>query len=422
MRHDVVGRSIVIPIANPSSARPLITCAARIAARDGGVLLPVTVIRPRAPADERAAAWLALADAEEVARELEAPVAAEVIEHEHVADGVLGLATRAKATLVLMGWRGRSSTTDVFGRLTDTIVGRSAIPLAIVRLGTAPFRRVVLPVGDDHLRPGGERGMRLAAELAGRIGAYHRSPATILRTGEASGRFPEALAGLAGEVRHDPRRTDQAVAAFAGPEDLVVTPVAPTATGLRAATTHLAWAAPESTLLVAVDVGPTVASSSAAAGAASSPKSPVSGPPLGEGDPVRVVVTARLAEHDAADPDRFARVLALVGSTDEVMAWWPAGDARPHLRATVAISAASANEAIASLMVAVHEAPGFEGAELTYDVDRGPPTVERVRLEEGGIEIASDRGVRGGPASAGRHLMAARGPALPIGSTGRYRS
>ena len=419
MRHDEVGRSIVIPIANPSSARPLITVAARIAARDGGVLLPVTVIRPRAPADERAAAWLALADAEEVARELEAPVAAEVIEHDHVADGVLGLATRAEATLVLMGWRGRSSTTDVFGRLTDTIVGRSAIPLAIVRLGTAAFRRVVLPVGDDHLRPGGERGLRLAAELAGRIDAYHRRPATILRTGEASGPLPEALAGLAGEVRHDPRRTDQAVAALARPDDLVVTPVAPTATGLRAATTHLAWAAPESTLLVAVDVGPTMSSSSTSAATTAGQRSSPAGPPPDDNGPVRVVVTARLAEHDATDPDRLARVLALVGSTDEVMAWWPAGDARPHLRATVVIRAPSASEAIASLMVAVHEAPGFEGAELTYDVDRGPPAVERIRLEEGGIEIASERSLRGGPASGGRHLLAPRGRSLAVRSAGR---
>ena len=418
MRHDVVGRSIVIPIANPSSARPLITVAARIAAREGGVLLPVTVIRPRAPADERAAAWLALADAEEVARELEAPVAAEVIEHEHVADGVLGLANRAEATLVLMGWRGRSSTTDVFGRLTDTIVGRSATPLAIVRLGTAPYRRVVLPIGDDHLRPGGERGLRLAAELAGRIDAYHRRPATILRTGEASGPLPESLAGLAGEVRHDPRRTDQAVAALVGPEDLVVAPVAPTATGLRAATTHLAWAAPESTLLVAVDVGPTVSSSGTVTGTVSTPKAARSGSPPADGDPIRIVVTARLAEHDASDPDRLARVLSLVGSTDEVMAWWPAGDARPHLRATVVICATSANEAIASLMVAVHEAPGFGGAELTYDVDRGPPTIERVRLDDAGIEVSADRGTRGGPASGGRHLLAARGPALAIRSAG----
>lgn len=421
MRHDAVGRSIVIPIANPSSARPLITVAARIAARDGGVLLPVTVIRPKAPADERAAAWLALADAEEVARELEAPVAAEVIEHEHVADGVLGLATRAGATLVLMGWRGRSSTSDVFGRLTDTIVGRSAIPLAIVRLGTAAFRRVVVPVGDDHLRPGGERGVQLAAELAGRIDAYHRRPAMILRTGEAVAPLPTALASLTDEVHHDARRTDQAVAALAGPEDLVVAAVAPTATGLRAATTHLVWAAPESTLLVAVDVGPTVSSPTVTAGATTGTRSTTPEQPPAGGEVIRVVVTARLAEQDVTDPDRLAKVLALVGTTDEVMAWWPVGDPRAHLRSTVAIRATSANEAIASLMVAVHEAPGFEGAELSYDVDRGPPVVERITLEPGGIEVASERGTRGGPASGGRHLLAARGSALAVRSAGPDR-
>lgn len=399
MTHDAYGRSIVVPIANPASARPLITVAARIAARDGGVLVPVTVVRPRAPADERAAAWLALADAEEVARELGTPVAAEVVEDEQVADGVLSLATRAGASLVVMGWRGRSSTTDVFGRLTDTIVGRSAIPLAIVRFGVVPFRRVVLPINADHLRPEGTRGLRLAVGLADRLTGGRDEPTVLLHTGGPSQQLPEELRDLA--LVSDDRRTDQAVAAHARPHDIVVAPVAPTATGLRAATTHLAWAAPDATLLVAVDVGPTRTPSSPPLHRTAAAR-PAEHPTDAADRTVRVIVTARLADGVDADPDALGDVLGLVGTTDDLMAWWPAGDGRPHVRATVTVCAASVSAAIAALMVAVHEAERFRGAELTYDIDRRPVADGRLTVGEDTVEVTSV-----GEAHRPRHAIAA---------------
>ena len=42
----------------------------------------------------------------------------------------------------------------------------------------------------------------------------------------------------------DERRMDAVIADHAGPGDLIVAPVAPTATGLREATTRIVWAAP----------------------------------------------------------------------------------------------------------------------------------------------------------------------------------
>lgn len=398
---DALGRTIVVPIANPASARPLMSLAARIAARDHGTLIPVTVIRPHAPADERAAAWLGLADAEEVAREFGAPVAAEVVEDEHVAAGVLALATRVHASLVLMGWRGRSSTTDVFGRLTDTIVGRSAIPLAVVRFGTAPYRRLLLPVGPDHLQPAGQRGLELARDLACRIGGQLREPTRVLRTGSGGTDLPAGLGAL-GAVLHDERRTDQAVAAVATAEDLVVAPVAPTATGLRAATTHLAWAAPDATLLVAVDVGPTATTRSS--------PTPATSAQVDEGRPVRVVVTARLSHEADVDVDAVAAALGTAGTPRDLMAWWPAGDDRPHVRATVTVAAASANAAIAAVMVAVHDATPFHGAELSYDVDRGPPPPDRLTVRSGSVEVSREPG--------GHAVARRRPPERPATPTG----
>jgi hypothetical protein len=390
---EQLGRTIVVPVVNPASVRPLLVCAARIAATEGGCVVPLTVIPSRADADVRAHAWRGVADAEGTARELGVEARGTVVEADDVVDGTLRAVRDHEATLVLMGWRGGSSTSNVFGELIDSLVGRSSVPLAIVRLGAVPHRRVVLPVHADHLLPGGDRGLALATELARRLGTDSAEPTTVLRTGSSGDPLPPEIAALGDRIHHDPRRNDRAVGAVARPSDLVVAAVAPTVSGLRSATTHLAWAAPDSTLLVAVDVGPTPEEGLAeAAGAAATPA------PLkraGSARQVRIIVTARLPEATAGGaaltPDDLDRVLRGAGSSEHLMAWWPAGDSRPHVRATVTVTATSVNAAISAVMVAVHEAPDFRGAEITYDVDRGAPrrrdeAIEELRLEAGPAE------------------------------------
>lgn len=376
-----LGRVVVVPVVNPASVRPLLRLAAAIAASDQGRVVPLTVVGAGADADVRAHAWAGVADAEATARELGVAATGVVVEAADVVAGTLLAVREHGATLVLAGWRGRSSTTNVFGRLIDAVVGRSSVPVAVVRLGAVPARRVLLPVHADHLLPGGARGLALAVELARRLGAAVAEPTTVVRTGSADAPLPAAVAGLSDRVHHDPRRTDRAVAALAGPADAVVAAVAPTVSGLRAATTHLAWAAPDATLLVAVDVGPV--REDGLEEATSGAGTPAPAKRAGPVRQVRVVVTARLPEavdEDAAPtPDDLARVLREVGATDHVMAWWPAGDTRPHVRATVTVSATSVNAAVSAVMVAVHEAHAFRGAEITYDVDRGAPREDRHR-------------------------------------------
>lgn len=365
-----LGRTVVVPIANPASARALLGCAARLALPDAGTVELVTVLRPDAPADEHAHAWNGLADAESAASELGVTARGRVLTADAVGDGVLRAIDELDASLVLMGWRGGSSTSDVFGALIDHVVGRSTVPLAVVRLGTVPFRRVLVPVSDDHLLPGGESGLELATGIAARLQRGNDEPPTVLRTGQRETALPASVAALGDRIHHDPRRTHQAVAAFARPDDLVVAAVAPTVSGLRAATTHLAWAAPDATLLVAVDTGPTREPGLADVEEAGTP------PPVRVPDDrrvVRIIVTARLPDDRAVTPDHLDRVLQTAGVTDHLMAWWPAGDPRPHVRATVTLDAAGINAAISAVMVAVHDAPELRGAEITYDVDRGAP-------------------------------------------------
>jgi nucleotide-binding universal stress UspA family protein len=387
------GERIVVPVVNPASVPALLGIAARLAAADGGTVVPITCIRPDAPADERAHAWQAIAEAERLGREHGVRVAGQVLEGQAVADAVLEAVRQVDASLVVMGWRGRSSTSNVFGALIDTIVGRSSVPLAIVRLGTSPFRRVLLPVSADHLLPGGDRGLCLAVRLAERLTADAPEPTTVLRTGPREVELPAQIAELGDRVHHDPRRTDQAVGAFARADDLVVAAVAPTVSGLRAATTHLAWAAPDATLLVAVDVGrPREPGLDEAVGAAGTLRP--AGTARGEKD-VRLVVTVRLPTPSDGATDELDRVLRTAGRTDHLMAWWPAGDPSPHVRATVTVRSRDVNSALAAVMVAVHDADAFSGAEISYEVDRGIP-----EGRDHGTPVRRGRGARS-PAGRG---------------------
>lgn len=375
--HATIGRRIVVPIANPASAKPLLTIAARIAAASNGQIDLATIAGSDRSEADKAAALAALQTASQIGTEYGVAVDCRIAVSDDPATGVLDAVAAVDASLVLMGWRQESSTTDVFGRLIDQVVGRSTVPLAVVRPGSVPFRRVVMPLSADHLLPGGESGLGLAAAVTEGLSVHASEPTTLLRTGAREINLSDDLVRLGDRVHHDPRRTDQAVGAAARPDDVVVAAVAPTASGLRAATTHLAWAAPHTTLLVAIDVGPRRepdrALASAVAGAGAPPPS-VRGRDLQD---VRIMVTVRSDDEQRIEAETLDVVLKHAGQCENLMAWWPTGEVRPHLRATVTVHAKDVNTAIGAVMGVVHESPDLRGAEITYDVEssRGPASV-----------------------------------------------
>ena len=361
---------VLVPVANPASIGPLLGHAAALAGPHGTVHL-LTLLGPNADADDHAHAEQGLEEVRRVADLLGVNVRGEVRTAADPASGVLTAIAETTPALVVMGWRGQSSNTDIFGRLIDHVVGRSSVPLAVVRLGLQPPTRLLFPVSEEHLLPGGTGSLALAIDLAQRIREHSEFPSTVLRTGARTGELPESVQRLGDRVHHDPRRAHKAVEAFARPDDLIVAAVAPTASGLRAATTHLAWAAPEATLMVAVDVGPTKNKGIVDAVAdAGRPAPERSDPPAEE---VRIVVTIRLPEEDTLTPERAEEVLRRVGDTELVMSWWPASDDRAHIGATVVVHSGGVNAAMARVMTAMHDAPDLQGAEITYELDRGSP-------------------------------------------------
>jgi nucleotide-binding universal stress UspA family protein len=368
-RLEGLGRVVVVPIINPASALPLVNLAARLT-DPGGTMVPITVIPPDAPPAAADAAEELVIRTEEHAMAAGVTARGVIARGKEVADEVLATAGERNATLVVMGWQGRSTQRNVFGEIIDSIVGRSATPLAVARLQDHPYRRILLAVGPDHLTPSGSGGVALAADYVRRLASHGDLAVRVVRSGPDHHPLPESLTSLADRVHHDPRRHDLAVRAAAERDDLIVVPVAPTTYGLREATTHIAWAAPEAALLIAIDVGPSP--TTGLADAVSDAGRPPAVAEEAEPAPAEhhVVVTVRAIQEPAENA--LADALADVGPVAQVQRWheqdlW-------CLQAEVTVTAPTSNQALATVMTALHEAAGFHGAEIRYDLadDVGP--------------------------------------------------
>lgn len=377
-----LGSLVMVPLTNPASVEGLIHLAATVAVKDGGTVVPVTVLAPDVPDLVRAEAQRLIGEAEGVAVRRGAHARGLAVIHDQVAAGVLDAADAQGATLVVMGWRGRSTHRNVFGELIDTIVGRSRIPMAVVRLGRKTHERVLVPVSEEHLVASGLGGVVLAASLASRFADEGGRDLRVLRTGEGHTPLPESLASLSDRVHHDPRRYPIAVGAAADASDLVVVPVAPTVSGLRTATTHVAWRAPDSTLVVAIDVGPQAGGATEATARVGQP-APASALPLRDTEETvhTVVVLARLEEVVPSSREEMGGALRSLGTVGDVEAWED-GDGRRCLRTRVRVAARASNDALAIVMTALHESPSFKGAELRYELEGVDTDAEGDDLDE----------------------------------------
>ena len=277
-----------------------------------------------------------------------------------------------------MGWRGIEDTTQAFDATVDEVLGRSAVPLLVVRPSDQPPARVVLPMTARHVVPHGRGALQLATTLADRLATARAMDVLLLWAGDHHPDVPEDVLALSDRLHHDPRRLDLAIGAMAQPGDVVVAAVAPTADGLREITTHVTAATPDATLVVAIDPGPRRARGLGAAVA--DPRPAVLTVPA---DPVDHVVSVTIDPPDgAAVPRRgLVRALSPLGTVSEVEVRWRAATQAQRLRVEVCLPARSTTEAVGEVMSALHEAPALAGASLHYDVHRAPTVVQLDRLE-----------------------------------------
>ncbi|MGH8901513.1 MAG: cation:proton antiporter [Egibacteraceae bacterium] len=256
VRPPGIGEAVLVPVSSPDSARGLVRLAALLARPECGKVMPLTVVGPESTDED-------LEHSRELAARAESMALSQGVEATGIvridgspSAGVLHTIVEYQATFMLVGWKGYTGTREsLFGSVIDSIVGRSSVPLAVARLVGDRFDRILLSIFTGNLPLGRRPGVQLAAEIARRVAAGTAVPAEIL-TDSDDPAVSELLGGqLKTRVHHDTRRQHVAIGHHARAEDLVIVSVSPTETGLRTAATRIAWAAPESSVIVALDAG-----------------------------------------------------------------------------------------------------------------------------------------------------------------------
>lgn len=353
-----LGQLVLVPVARPSSAVELARQAAAIARADDGTVLFVTVLDLEADTDQVTTARSVLRDAVDGARASGAAAEGTMVRDRSVSAGILQAIQQRGATMVLMGWRGRTSQANVFSELIDAITGRSPVPLGVLRLQDTPIERVLLPVRDDHLVPAGARGVRLAAALADRLRPRTHGDVVVVQCGANLDELPGELAGSVAQVVDDCDRLDQAIAKVARPSDLIVAPVAPTAHGLRAASTHMVWGAPDSWLLVAVDVGPVPQHRQREIAAAARTGA-------GAHD---ILLSVDLPHGRQEQLDTLSKVLHTCGVVGQLESWLDHRRRTAHARAMVQVEAATTAVAITALIATIRDTAELDEAQISCDI------------------------------------------------------
>jgi nucleotide-binding universal stress UspA family protein len=161
---------ILVPLHNPDHVEPLLDLAAPIAKANNGELIVLGVVdMPRHTPIHEGMKFIhhktpLLKAAVAYGQKIGVPVRTALRIAHHVSDGILAAAEQQKATLILMGWKGWTSTRDrIFGEVTDRVVRHAPCDLITVKLkGAQKLDSLLMPTaGGPHAR--------LAAEYVGNI-------------------------------------------------------------------------------------------------------------------------------------------------------------------------------------------------------------------------------------------------------------
>jgi amino acid transporter/nucleotide-binding universal stress UspA family protein len=161
---------VLVPLSNPDHVQPLLDLAAPIARAQQGelIVLGVVDVPQNLPIHEGMRfvhhKTPLLRDAVSYGQKIGVPVRTGIRIAHRVSDGIIAAAEQQKASLVLMGWKGWTSTRDrIFGEVTDQVVRHAPCDLITVKLkGPVELNSVLMPTaGGPHAS--------LAAEFIGHL-------------------------------------------------------------------------------------------------------------------------------------------------------------------------------------------------------------------------------------------------------------
>lgn len=171
---DMMGRTVLTPVARPESMGEILRLGFWIARADGGHVVPFHVVTSPNP-DQVAGAEPLMGLVNEAAARLGADVEAFVRVDRSVASGVVHTVAEREATLVLLGWKGESTTKDrVVGSLLDDVVERVPCATAVCWLPGSTYARIVLIVDGSPIE------QSVTNALCRRLGRGANLPVTVV--------------------------------------------------------------------------------------------------------------------------------------------------------------------------------------------------------------------------------------------------
>lgn len=253
-RPVTLGQVVVVPVANPRTAGPLMKLGALVAGPDSGAVVAVNILgfdADREVVDEQKEIT---AQAEQVALRHGAEARSLVRIDASPTAGVLHTVVEEGATSVLVGWKGYANAREnFFGGVIDNILARSPVPVLVCRPGLDErVRRIVLSVTLGDLDPSGAIGLELAVDVASRMARQAEAPLKVV-TEEEDRRLDELLENVRKvEVVCDQRKPTIALRSHTEEGDVVVIGTSPSRAGLGHNATRLARAVPGRTVVATV--------------------------------------------------------------------------------------------------------------------------------------------------------------------------
>jgi Kef-type K+ transport system membrane component KefB len=250
-----LGETVIVPVANPTTAPRLMRLASAFARADGGMVVPVLVVpnasdpeqlaRARSLDDEMlAVAQSAGAEARGVLRIDTSPEA-----------GIAHTVIEQQGSMLILGWKGGTGRSDaLFGGITDRVLSSTFVPTVVARESAGAATRVLVVVDGSVLVPAGEPALRLALRAAAVV-ARSEGLAVVVVSNEADGHLDRLAAEhLSAHVVLDGRRRSIVVRDLALDTDVLVIPALADEPHLRAVALRVMRAAPAGALvLVCVD-------------------------------------------------------------------------------------------------------------------------------------------------------------------------
>jgi Kef-type K+ transport system membrane component KefB/nucleotide-binding universal stress UspA family protein len=247
-----LGRTIVVPIANPHSVGPLVDIAGLMALPDSGEVIAVNVLGNEASREQLEEHREATERAEQRALSQGAEARSIVRIDSSPSEGVIHAVTENDATCLLLGWKGYTNRREnFFGGVIDAVLDHIEVPAIVCRPGTDERTdRIVLVVDDEDLTAARRIDLQLSASVAKRLAAAADVPLLVLTVADDE-QLHEVLDDYtAAEFVVDPRDSRGSITDHTRPGDLVVVGTPPVRPGLGPDAERIARAVPDRTVIV----------------------------------------------------------------------------------------------------------------------------------------------------------------------------